>query len=197
MAKYMVRALFPGRAGRRRFVTVAVVDHDLAGWDEIRELAERALRRVHTEWGWSGDTLLTFERQLSKSGLFAFKGPGYRMERLAWKRNVEAWILCSYNPKSGATAFRSASFGPDLQEAEREFKLVERHVLAKTPPLIPKRLEEPILDPKRLAGELTGLRYPDYSPRTRPTYMWDLAQTEDRPPGQYDKPPSAQYRRPT
>jgi hypothetical protein len=186
MPRYRIQALFPGRGGRRRFVPVASLDHEPGGWSEMRDLAERAMRRIYMEWGCT-EVLLTFERQLSRSGLFAFRGPGYRMERLSWKRNVDAWLLCSYNPKNGVTTFRSASFGPDLQEAEREFKLVERHTMAKTPPLIPKRLEGPILDPKQLASELTGLRYPDYSPRSNPAYAWDLMQKEEQPTGQYDR----------
>ena len=150
--------------GPAKRIWLSTLESRPADWPELKAALQEVMRKVHIEFKQNEATLTLEHHLLGKYFL-------WRGRKVHYKRDYEAIFKAEYNPVTEEVTVKQASFSMNIAHLRPDFYEMERDKHYYTPPLIPKQHQHILGNPKLLFLDPAATRYPDYSGKTRQTYM--------------------------
>ena len=156
-------------SGRFRWYWLASIDHHPTDWPELKDMLLEMMQKIHLEYQ-TCEAMIWLYRHMSGKPFVKRGGRQYLVHKLPTRRQIEAMVKVTFNPKMNGLTVKEASFGPALSHLREDYWWMERGVRWRSPSLIPKEEQNILKDVKSLLRVQLATRYPDYSPKDHKNY---------------------------
>lgn len=136
-------------------------------WLEIKFILTEIMEKLYREQE-TAAAILLLERHLPGKKFIAFKN--YMLNPFSSKRDFEGYFKVEYSHLSGEVWVPQAVFGFSLSFLRFGYLAMEKGIVARSPPLIPKMYQGIGSQIRHLLMEPSGLRYINYARKPKSVY---------------------------
>jgi hypothetical protein len=131
-------------------------------WIHLKELLREVAIKIWQEQHFKEGMIVTLEHHLSGKYVMRWQKGGYKPTHVRYRRSVEFSCKLDFNPLTWKVKVKEANFGPYLMCCLFDYRRMERGLIPRVPPILPK--ESQITgDLKLLAIQPSNCFHADYS----------------------------------